>query len=87
MNKPTLLSVVSEWWQWSDQDLDEFRDWATNHRDEAIVWLHQEAKFAIYQRESGHQCIEDWIAYGRKTASGGAGAKPICTEKYSAAVG
>ena len=66
MNKPTLLSIVSEWWQWSDQDIADFRSWAALNRDEAVEWLRQEAARALSQHDAGFHNVEDWIAYGRR---------------------
>jgi hypothetical protein len=65
-NKPTMLSVVSEWWQWSSDDVETFRAWAALNRDEAIVWLRQEAVRALDQQKAGHRTVEDWIAHGRR---------------------
>lgn len=67
--KPTLLGVVSEWWQWSEQDIADFREWADINRDEAVAWLRQECDRALAQHEAGHHCVEDWIAYSHRRKS------------------
>lgn len=66
MTKLTMLGIVSEWWQWSDHDLADFRAWAAINREEAIAWLRQEAESALAQHDAGFACVEDWIAHGRR---------------------
>jgi hypothetical protein len=62
MSKSTLLGVVSEWWQWSEQDVADFRAWASLNRDEAVIWLRQEAERALAQQQAGIRHVDEWIA-------------------------
>lgn len=64
--KPTWLSVVSDWWQWSPEDVADFRSWAALNREPALEWLRQECAKALEQRKAGHRTVEDWIAHGRR---------------------
>lgn len=68
MTKPTLLGIVSEWWQWSDQDIADFRAWADINREDAIAWLRQEAERVLSQQQAGHRNVEAWISHGRRYA-------------------
>ena len=62
MSKPTMISTVSDWWQWSPEDVETFRAWAALNRDDAIDWLRQETARALAQQRAGHRTVEDWIA-------------------------
>lgn len=63
MTKPNLLGIVSEWWQWSKQDIADFRAWAELNREEAVAWLRLEAQRVLAMQEAGHRCADDWFAF------------------------
>lgn len=65
--KPTMLSVVTEWWRWSEDDVGHFRTWASLNREQALGWLRQEAEQALAQRAGGKVNIDAYIKYRSMT--------------------
>ena len=45
---------VSTWWQWSPDDISNFKEWARLNRELASEWIHQEAGVCRHRRDHLH---------------------------------